>query len=411
MLVHNKRKIINDPVHGFITIPSELIFDIIEHPYFQRLRHIKQLGLTYLVYPGAIHTRFQHAVGALHLMTQAVEMLKVKGVVITDEEIQGLYLAILLHDAGHGPFSHALEHTLVEKVSHETLSLLFFQRLNSIFDGKLQLATRIFSDDYPKKFLHQLVSGQLDVDRLDYLMRDSFFTGVSEGVVSTDRIIKMLNVYNDELVVDVKGVYSIENFIVARRLMYWQVYLHKTVLSAEHQLINILNRAKYLCEKGGHLFTTPALEVFLKNRFTIEDFDNDPELLDKFAELDDHDVFLSVKMWSKSKDKVLALLSKKLIERKLLRIEISDTPFDQTYITNLRQKTQKAFGIGEEESAYFVFSEEVANNAYNPYFDIIHILYKDNRVLDITESSDQLNISLLSKTVRRYFLCYPKNLS
>ena len=409
-MVPNKRKIINDPVHGFITIPSELIFDIIEHPYFQRLRHIKQLGLTCLVFPGAIHTRFQHAVGAMHLMTLAVEMLKVKENEISEEEIQGLYLAILLHDIGHGPFSHALEHTLVENVSHETLSLLFFQRLNEAFGGKLQLATRIFSDDYPKKFLHQLVSGQLDVDRLDYLMRDSFFTGVSEGVISTDRIIKMLNVYGDELVVDVKGIYSIENFIVARRLMYWQVYLHKTVLSAEHLMINILKRAKYLCEQGENLFTTPALEVFLKNRFTIEDFKNNPNLLDKFAELDDHDVFLSVKMWAKSKDKVLALLSQKLVERRLLRIEISDTPFDEGYVHSLKQKVQQVFDITAEEVDYFVFSEEVAKNAYNPYFDKIHILYKNGKVLDITESSDQLNINLLSKTVRKYFLCYPKNM-
>jgi len=409
-LTHNKRKIINDPVHGFITIPSELVFDIIENPYFQRLRHIKQLGLTCLVFPGAIHTRFQHAVGALHLMTQAVEMLKIKEIAITDEEIQGLYLAILLHDIGHGPFSHALEHTLVEEVSHETLSLLFFHRLNETFSGKLDMAIQIFSDQYPKRFLHQLVSGQLDVDRLDYLMRDSFFTGVSEGVISTDRIIKMLNVYNDELVVDVKGVYSIENFIVARRLMYWQVYLHKTVLSAEHLLIHILKRAKYLCERGKLIFAPPALQLFLKNRFTIADFDKNPQLLDSFAEMDDYDVFMSVKMWAHSDDKVLALLSKKLVERKLLRIEISDTPFDEDYVYSLKQKVQQVFDITAEEADYFVFSEEVANNAYNPYFDKIHVLYKDNRVLDITESSDQLNINLLTKTVRKYFLCYPKGL-
>jgi len=409
-LVHNKRKIINDPVHGFITIPSELVFDIIENPYFQRLRHIKQLGLTYLVFPGAIHTRFQHAVGALHLMIQAVEMLKIKEIAITEEEIQGLYLAILLHDIGHGPFSHALEHTLVEEVSHETLSLLFFRKLNELFEGQLDMAIQIFSDQYPKRFLHQLVSGQLDVDRLDYLMRDSFFSGVSEGVISTDRIIKMLNVYNDELVVDVKGVYSIENFIVARRLMYWQVYLHKTVLSAEHLLIHILKRAKYLCEQGKTIFAPPALQEFLTNRFTIAEFEKKPGLLESFAELDDYDVFMSVKMWTRSDDKVLALLSKKLVERKLLRIEIGDTPFGEGYIHSLKQKVQQAYDISAEEADYFVFSEEVANNAYNPYFDKIHVLYKDNRVLDITESSDQLNINLLTKTVRKYFLCYPKGL-
>jgi uncharacterized protein len=409
-VVHNKRKIINDPVHGFITVPNELIFDIIEHHYFQRLRHIKQLGLTYMVYPGAIHTRFQHALGAMHLMTLAVEILKIKETEISAEEIQGLYLAILLHDIGHGPFSHALEHTLVEKVDHETLSLLFLNRLNRIFNGELQTATEIFSDAYPKKFLHQMVSGQLDVDRLDYLMRDSFFTGVSEGVISTDRIIKMLNVHNDELVVDVKGIYSIENFIVARRLMYWQVYLHKTVLSAEHLLINILKRAKYLSEQGETIFTTPALEIFLKNNFTVEDFARNPELLDNFAELDDYDVFLSIKMWTKANDKVLALLSRKLINRNLFRIEIGDNPFNEDRIEEFRQKAKRAYDITGEETEYFVFFGEVANNAYNPYFDKIHVLYKDDRVLDITESSDQLNINLQSKTVRKYFLCYPKSL-
>jgi len=409
-VVHNKRKIINDPVHGFITVPNELIFDIIEHHYFQRLRHIKQLGLTYMVYPGAIHTRFQHALGAMHLMTMAVELLKIKETDISAEEIQGLYLAILLHDIGHGPFSHALEHTLVEKVDHETLSLLFLNRLNRIFNGELQTATKIFSDAYPKKFLHQLVSGQLDVDRLDYLMRDSFFTGVSEGVISTDRIIKMLNVHNDELVVDVKGIYSIENFIVARRLMYWQVYLHKTVLSAEHLLIHILKRAKYLSGQGEQIFSTPALEVFLKNNFTEEDFIRNPDLLDTFAELDDHDVFLSIKMWTKAHDKVLAMLSRKLINRNLFRIEISDNPIDGQRIDALRQKAKTAYDISDDETSYFVFTGDVANNAYNPYFDKIHVLYKDERVLDITESSDQLNINLKAKTVRKYFLCYPKSL-
>ncbi len=409
-MVHNKRKIINDPVHGFITVPSELVFDIIEHPYFQRLRHIKQLGLTYMVYPGAIHTRFQHALGAMHLMTQAVEMLKIKEIGLTEDEVQGLYLAILLHDIGHGPFSHALEHTIVEEVNHEKLSLMFFQRLDDAFGGALQPAMRIFSNDYPKKFLHQLVSGQLDVDRLDYLMRDSFFTGVSEGVISTDRIIKMLNVNNDELVVDAKGIYSIEKFIVARRLMYWQVYLHKTVLSAEHLLINILKRAKYLCEQGETLFTTPALEVFLKNRFNADDFNKNPELLEHFAALDDHDVYMSVKMWTQAHDKTLALLSRKLVNRNLLRIELGEKPFDLNYIDDLKKRTVLKYGISDEEASFFVFSDEVANNAYNPYFDKILIMYKDNRVLDITESSDQLNTAVLSKTVRKYFLCYPKDL-
>ncbi len=409
-MVPNKRKIINDPVHGFITVPNELIFDIIEHHYFQRLRHIKQLGLTYMVYPGAIHTRFQHAIGAMHLMSLAVDMLKIREIEITADEIQGLYVAILLHDIGHGPFSHALEHTIVEKLDHESLSLLFIEKLNRIFNGQLEMAKEIFSNTCSKKFLHQLVSGQLDVDRLDYLMRDSFFTGVSEGVIGTDRIIKMLNVFDDELVVDVKGIYSVEKFIVARRLMYWQVYLHKTVLSAEHLLINILRRAKFLSEQGESVFATPALEVFLKNSFSPGDFVSDPGLLECFAELDDHDVFLAIKMWTKAKDKVLALLSRKLINRNLFRIEISDKPFDELYIDGLRQKVTKAYGISADDAPYFVFTGEVANNAYNPYFDRIHILYKDNTVMDITESSDQLNINILSKTIRKYFLCYPKNL-
>jgi hypothetical protein len=409
-VTHNKRKIINDPVHGFITVPNELLFDIMEHHYFQRLRYIKQLGLTYLVYPGANHTRFQHALGSMHLMTQAVEMLKVKEIDLTNEEIQGLYLAILLHDIGHGPFSHALEHTLVENVSHEMLSLIFFSRLNKIFHGQLDMAIQIFSNTYPKNFLHQLVAGQMDMDRLDYLMRDSFFTGVSEGVIGTDRIIKMLNVFNDELVVDVKGIYSIEKFIVARRLMYWQVYLHKTVISAEQLLINILKRAKYLCERNEKIFTTPAMEIFLKNTYCLNDFESNPDLLDKFAELDDHDVFFLIKMWTKADDKVLSLLSRKLVNRSLLQIEIGDTPFDECYISEIKNKTIKKYGVSDEEAAYFVFTDEIVNNAYNPYFDNINILFKDNKVLDISKSSEQLNIELLSKTIRKHYLCYPKNL-
>jgi len=407
-VVHNKRKIINDPVHGFITISNDFIFDIIEHPYFQRLRYIKQLGLTYMVYPGASHSRFQHALGAMHLMTQAVEMLKLKDIPISDEEQQGLLLAILLHDIGHGPFSHALEHTLVSAISHERISLFFIERMNAIFDNRLQLAENIFANRHPKKFLHQLVASQLDVDRLDYLMRDSFFTGVSEGVISTDRIIKMLNVHRDEVVVDIKGIYSIEKFIVARRLMYWQVYLHKTVLSAEHLLIRILNRAKYLAERGEAVFASPALEMFLKNRFTEQDFIGNPELLDVFAQLDDYDVFFSVKMWMRSADKVLALLSQKLVNRNLLKIEIQNVPFDADYIGDLKQKTKQEYGLTDAEADYLVFTDEVANSAYNPVFDKITMLHRDGRTEDITQSSDQINTELLSRTIRKYFLCYPK---
>ena len=407
-MVHNKRKIINDPVHGFITIPNEFIFDIIEHPYFQRLRYIKQLGLTYMVYPGAIHSRFQHALGAMHLMGQAIEMLKLKDNAVTDEEQQSLMLAILLHDIGHGPFSHALEQTLVPGIPHELFSLLFMERLNEMFDNQLLMAKQIFANEHPKRFLHQLVSSQLDVDRLDYLMRDSFFTGVSEGVISTDRIIKMLNVRQDELVVDIKGIYSIEKFIVARRLMYWQVYLHKTVLSAEQLLIRVLRRAKYLVEQGEEVFASEALQLFLKLHPTEQDFRTKPELLAVFAELDDYDVFFCIKTWTKSKDSILRLLSEKLVKRHLLKIEIQDAAFDANYVDALKQKTKQAYDLTEEEVGYFVFTDEVANNAYNPVFDKISMLYRDGSVVDITKSSDQINTELLSRTIRKYFLCYPK---
>jgi uncharacterized protein len=409
-VIHNKRKIINDPVHGFINIPNDLIFDIIEHSYFQRLRYIKQLGLTYLVYPGANHTRFQHALGAMHLMSQAIEMLRIKDHCITAEEQQGLMIAILLHDIGHGPFSHALEHTLVENISHETLSGYFMDSLNANHHDELSLAKQIFTNQYPKKFLHKLVSSQLDVDRLDYLMRDSFFTGVSEGVISTDRIIKMLNVYNDEIVVDDKGIYSVEKFIVARRLMYWQVYLHKTVISAENLLIKILKRAKFLAENGTHVFASPALETFLKRRLNRKDFVEEPKLLSIFAELDDFDIFYSIKMWTQSDDKVLSLLSRKLTGRNLPKIEIQNTPFDADYVARITEKTRKKYQLTADESSYFVFTDEVANNAYNPAFDKILLLDHNNNVKDITKSSDQINTELLSRTIRKYFLCYPKEL-
>ena len=406
----NKRKIINDPVYGFIGIPGDIHFDIIEHPFFQRLRRIRQLGLTHMVYPGALHTRFQHAIGSMHLMIQAIDVLRQKGNDISAEEEEGLQLAILLHDVGHGPYSHALEKTLTRGLSHEDLSLLFIDRLNTEFDGRLALARDIFSGDYPGKYLRQLVSSQLDVDRLDYLKRDSFFTGVSEGVISTERIIKMLNVSHDELAVEAKGIYSIEKFIVARRLMYWQVYLHKTVLSAEHLLINILNRARELAMKGEVLFATPALSVFLRENISMAEFIEDPKMLELFAELDDYDVFTSIKAWCNHQDLVLSQLCSNLVNRRLSHIEIQAAPFETDYVEALRRKTGEYYGLGGEQTPWFVFTGEVANSAYDPQFDRINIIGKDGSTSDITEVSDQLNIDVLSRTVKKYFLCCPKNI-
>ncbi len=406
-----KRKIFNDPVYGFITVPYPIVFDIIEHPFFQRLRRIKQLGLTHLVYPGALHTRFHHTLGAMHLMGMAIEELRSKGYEINEEEAQGVTLAILLHDIGHGPFSHALEHSIVSGVTHEDLSALFMQRLNSVFDGKLSVAIAIFNDHYPKRFLHQLVSSQLDMDRLDYLRRDSFFTGVSEGIVGSDRIIKMLHVVNDELAVESKGIYSIEKFIVARRIMYWQVYLHKTVLSAEFLLINILKRAKELVEQGGDIFATPAFSTFLKRKVTKADFENEPELLDRFAELDDMDVMTSIKVWKDHPDKVLSQLSTALVNRRLLKVKMYPKPFPDERLDELRKHLSNEWNISEEEAAYFIFSESIENSAYNLDQDRINILFKDGLVKDLTEAADTLSLSVLSKPVEKHFLCLPTHLT
>jgi HD superfamily phosphohydrolase len=408
---HNKisqRKIINDPVYGFITVPGKLLFDILEHPYFQRLRRIKQLGLTHYVYPSALHTRFQHALGCMHLMTQAIDVLQSKGHLITPEEQEGLLIAILLHDVGHGPYSHTLEQSIVKGFTHENLSLIFMDALNNQFQNRLALANSIFRDDYQKKFLHQLVSSQLDMDRLDYLTRDSFFTGVSEGIINTDRIIKMLNVVDDEIVVDVKGIYSIEEFIISRRLMYWQVYFHKTVMAAEYMLINILKRAKYLAENGIKLFATPALQLFLKNSPAAIDFQKDKTWLVNFSLLDDYDIFASIKVWMDHDDRILSILCKNLVNRHLYKIEIQNEPFASSYSDSIRTKTSTALTLSLEETGYFVIEDNVANNAYNPDSDKIKLLYKDNRLIDVSEASDQLNISVLSTTVRKYLLGYPK---
>ena len=405
-----KQILFNDPIYGFITVPDPLIHQIINHPYFQRLQRIRQLGLTSLVYPGALHTRFHHAMGAMHLTMQAVAVLKAKGVAISEEEARGVIIAVLLHDIGHGPFSHALEHSIVHDISHEDISEMFFEKLNKHFSGKLSIAQKIFSNTYKKKFLHQLVSSQLDMDRLDYLNRDSFFTGVSEGVISSDRIIRMLNVVNDELVVDAKGIYSIEKFIIARRLMYWQVYLHKTVLSAEYLLVNILKRAKELAEKKKKLFCTPALEVFLYNRYGKKDFISKTDLLDMFAQLDDSDVYASVKTWTNNSDHVLSTLCANLVNRQLYKVIIQNEPFSDKLVNDLKKKVESSYKLKQHESGYFVFTHSESNDAYRPDKIRINVLYKDGKISDITQASDQSYLLGLQKTVKKYFLCYPKNI-
>ena len=407
---YNKRKIINDPVHGLITIPSDLIFDLIEHPWFQRLRRIKQLGLTHYVYPSAVHNRFQHAIGCLYLMEQAIDILRSKGFAITHEEAEGVLIAILLHDIGHGPFSHTLEESIVKGLSHEDISCYIMEELNQEFNGRLGLAQDIFLDRYPKKFLHKLVSSQLDMDRLDYLSRDSFFTGVSEGVINTDRIIKMLAIIDDELVVEGKGIYSIEKFIVARRLMYWQVYLHKTVVSAEYMMINILKRAKKLALEGIPLFATPALQSFLTTQVTKETFRSDKKWLENFALLDDFDIFSAIKVWATHPDRILSLLSQGLVNRKLYKAILQREPFSPDKVALIREKVMKDFGLDEEGVNYFVIEDTVSNNAYHPTHDKIKILLKNREVVDISDASEQLNIAVLLTTVSKNLLCFPKSI-
>lgn len=408
-----KQIIFNDPIYGFITVPDPFIHKIINHPYFLRLQRIRQLGLTSMVYPGALHTRFQHAMGAMHLTQKAVEILRSKEVMVTTEEERGVLVAVLLHDIGHGPFSHALEHSIVEDISHEDISKLFLDKLNKEFNGELTIAKEIFGNTYEKKFLHQLVSSQLDMDRLDYLNRDSFFTGVSEGVISSDRLIKMLHVKNDALVVEAKGIYSVENFIIARRLMYWQVYLHKTVLSAEFLLVKILHRAKEIIQnskfknqKGtaGRLFCTPALQTFLYNTISKK---NITEHIDDFASLDDSDISASLKAWMQSDDFILSTLCKMLVNRKLYKVLIQNEPFDEKQVSDLKKKVQKKYKLSETEAEYYVFSLAVTNDAYRPDKIRINILYKDGKIADIAQASDQAYLAGL-KTVKKYFLCFPK---
>ena len=410
----NKKKIINDPVFGFLNIRSDIIFDLIEHTYFQRLRRIKQLGLSYLVFPGANHTRFEHALGALYLMRSAIDVLRMKGHEISEEEAESASIAILLHDIGHGPFSHVLENSIVPGISHECISLLLMEKMNMDFSGKLEMAIRIFKDEYPKKFLHQLVSGQLDVDRLDYLSRDSFFTGVSEGIISAERIIKMLDIRNDQLVVEIKGIYSIEKFLIARRLMYWQVYLHKTVLSAEHLLVGALTRAKELALQGEYLWASPCLKSFLYNRVSIEDFKtNGPvegtPVLELFAQLDDSDIMSGVKSWCNHPDATLSYLARCITNRNLYKIKIRNKPFEENKVEAIRQKIEKYFGIGHEMVKYYLLSDSITNSAYNKDSQKINILFKNGKISDINVASD-INLSGLSETVRKYFICYPKEL-
>lgn len=363
-----------------------------------------------MVYPGAYHTRFHHVIGAMHLAMQALETLKSKDHVITEEESKAVICGVLLHDIGHGPFSHALEYTITNGINHEELSILFMEALNKEFKGELDLTIRIFKNTYPKKFLHQIVSSQLDVDRLDYLNRDSFYTGVNEGIIGVDRIIKLLNVHNDELVVDEKGIYSIEKFLVARRIMYWQVYLHKTVVAAEFLIINILKKAKELVQSGENLFCTKALKLFLQSNFTLQDFKTNSSLLSHFAELDDYDVFTCAKQWCNHSDKTLSTLCGWMINRKLYKIKVVADKFADSIIQKYRQKTIEEFGIPESDTKYFVFTDTIENNAYNPKKDRISILYKDKTTRDIAEASDQLNISSLSTPVKKYFICYPKSI-
>ena len=403
-----ERKIINDPVFGFINIPKGLLYDIVRHPLLQRLTRIKQVGLSSVVYPGAQHTRFQHSLGAFYLMSEAITQLTSKGNFIFDSEAEAVQAAILLHDIGHGPFSHVLEDTIVQGVSHEEISLMLMERMNKEMNGQLSLAIQIFKDEYPKRFLHQLVSGQLDMDRLDYLRRDSFYTGVTEGNIGSARIIKMLDVADDRLVIESKGIYSIENFLTARRLMYWQVYLHKTSVAYERMLISTLLRAKELASQGVGLFASPALHFFLYNDINHTEFHNNPDCLENFIQLDDNDIWTALKVWSNHPDKVLSTLSLGMINRNIFKVENSAEPIGEDRIKELTLQISQQLGITLSEANYFVSTPSIEKNMYNPADDSIDIIYKDGTIKNIAEASDMLNISLLSKKVKKYYLCYQR---
>ncbi|MDA7768113.1 HD domain-containing protein [Flavobacteriales bacterium] len=403
-------KIINDPLYGFISLKGGIILNLIEHPYFQRLRRISQLGLTNMVYPGANHTRFHHALGAMHLMEKAIQVLKFKGVEISDEEAEATKIAILLHDMGHGPFSHALENSIAENISHEELSLIFMEKLNLEFNGKLSLAISIFKNQYPKTFLHQLVSSQLDMDRLDYLNRDSFYSGVQEGIIGAERIINMLNVFEGNIVVESKGIYSVEKFLIARRLMYWQVYFHKTVVCAEQILIKVLQRAKELSRNNIDLFSSSSLKIFLNKKITTTDLTNNAAAFESFTKLDDYDIYSALKEWQYHPDKILSLLSKSIVNRTLFEVMLKDKPLNNSKLLNLRKNISEKYSLDEVEINYLFISGEITNSTYMLNDSEINILYKDKRVADLISSADKSTISALTKNVKKYFYCLPKDL-
>ncbi len=403
-----ERTIINDPVFGFINIPKGLLYDLVQHSLLQRLNRIRQLGLSSVVYPGAQHTRFQHSLGAFHLMSQTIGHLRAKGNNITDNEAEGVQAAILMHDIGHAPFSHVMENTLVQGVSHEEISLMLMERINKEMNGKLTLAIQIFKDEYPKRFLHQLVSGQLDMDRLDYLRRDSFYTGVSEGTIGSARIIKMLNVRDDRLVVEAKGIYSIENFLTSRRLMYWQVYLHKTSVAYEQMLVSAMVRAKELAGKGVELFASPALGFFLYNSICRENFFSDSTCLENYIQLDDNDIWTALKVWCNHPDKVLSTLSRGLVNRNIFKVEVFGEPIQEERKELLRRQISDALHVSPTEANYFIATPEVEQNMYDAAKDCIQILYKDGSIKEIARASDLLSVSLLSKKVKKYYLCYQR---
>ena len=404
----NEHKIISDPVFGFIKIKRGLLYDIVQHPFFQRLNRINQLGLASVVYPGARHTRFQHSLGAFYLMSEAIKSLTEKGVYIFDSEAEAVQAAILMHDIGHGPFSHVLENTLIHGISHEDISLMMMEQINHDLKDQLNLAISIFKDEYPNKIFHQLISSQLDMDRLDYLRRDSFFTGVTEGNIGSARIIKMLNVVDDKLVVDSKGIYSIENYLTTRRVMYWQVYLHKTAVGYEKVLVNTLRRAKFLVRQGQKIFATPALAYFLENDIDAIWFATHPEALQRYAELDDSDIWSALKVWKHSDDKILSTLATDMIDRHLFKVEVTEERPSDDYIHEKLQQIATAMQIPEEDAHYLLTLTEIGKDMYNPEDDSIGILYKDGVVKDIAEASEILNVQLLSKKIRKYYLCYQR---